>query len=106
MAKKIGVNFNKSYTSKKSQIRLEKSSVQLKINSIQPKKIREIYGHHCFTLLKIPKIFLRRTFTPKILKKCIVIYDKKIHFQVSEQVAEPDPFRFGSNFAHVFIGPR
>ena len=24
----------------------------------------------------------------------------------SEQIAEPDPFRFGSNFAHVFIWPK
>ena len=29
---------------------------------------------------KISKIFLRRTVTPKILKKCMVINGKKIHF--------------------------
>ena len=28
------------------------------------------------------------------------------HSTSSEQIAEPDPFRFGSNFAHVFIGPK
>ena len=34
--------------------------------------------------------------------------DKKIesHSTSSEQIAEPDPFRFGSNFTHVFIGPK
>ena len=25
---------------------------------------------------------------------------------LSERFAEPDPFRFGSNFTHVFIGPK
>ena len=32
------------------------------------------------TLLKISKIFHRLTLAPKILKKFIVIYSKKIHF--------------------------
>ena len=28
------------------------------------------------------------------------------HSTSSEQIAEPDPFRFCSNFAHVFIRPK
>ena len=28
------------------------------------------------------------------------------HFMSSDQIAEPDLFRFGSNFAHVFISPK
>ena len=40
----------------------------------------------------------------------IHIYNKKKNLRLlsksSEQIAEHDPFRFGSNFAHVFIGPK
>ena len=31
---------------------------------------------------------------------------KRSHSTSSNQIAEPDPFRFASNFANVFIGPK
>ena len=44
---------------------------------------------------------------PAIRGACLKFIDlDKSHSTSSEQIAEPDPFRFGSNFAHVFVGPK
>ena len=55
-------------------------------------------------------------FLQKIWSKIEIFIAVKVEFKVkvkvmshstsSEQIAEPDPFRFGSNFAHVFVGPK
>ena len=66
-----------------------------------------------------PRWGILRSQNPLSLKSHIVLFLEKFDFSLShmlffhlshstssEQIAEPDPSRFGSNFAHVSIGPK